>query len=87
MGTVKRAPELESREHRIKYSQMSKADIVEAYRDLFREMGGVGETDDSEWMQDLQRRITILKTYRKAWAKQDTRPIHKLLADIQRNDI
>ena len=45
---------------------MSKADIVEAYRDIFREFGGEGELDDTKWMEDLERRIEILKRYRES---------------------
>jgi len=71
MGHVKRSPQLATMEHKIAYERMSKADIVEAYRDLFRELGGVNELDDIEWMNDLQARIDLLKEYRKQWAKQD----------------
>ena len=48
MGHVKRSPQLGNRAHRIRYTKMSKADIIEAYRDMFREMGGVAELDDVE---------------------------------------
>lgn len=54
MGHVKRSPQLATMEHKIAYERMSKADIVEAYRDLFRELGGVNELDDIEWMNDLR---------------------------------
>lgn len=70
MGNVKRSPQLTKLEHRIDYRRMTKADIIEAYRDLFREMGGVDELDDTEWFKDLQHRIELLKMYRKAWAAQ-----------------
>lgn len=64
MGSIKRAPELTSANQIRRYARMSKADIVEAFRDLYREYGGAGELDDLEWLDDLERRITILKTYR-----------------------
>lgn len=77
MGSVKRSPELTKREHRIAYTKMSKADIIEAYCDIYRQMGGAGELDDTEWMQDLQERIALLKRYRdteKRQAKQVVQP-------------
>ena len=74
MGYVKRSPRLANREHRIAYTKMSKADIIEAYRDMFREMGGVDELDDTEWMKDLQSRIALLKMHREQWAAMDREP-------------
>lgn len=68
MGHVKRSPQLGNRAHRIRYTKMSKADIIEAYRDMFREMGGVDELDDVEWFKDLEVRIALLKNYRAQWA-------------------
>jgi hypothetical protein len=63
---VKRAPQLSGKQQYNEYASISKADIVEAYRDLFREFGGEGELDDVEWMIDLKRRIELLKAYRNA---------------------
>jgi len=66
MGHVKRYPTLANKEQHKRYSKISKADIVEAFRDMFREMGGVDELDDTEWLNDLERRVALLKSYRKA---------------------
>lgn len=44
--------------------RMSKTDLLEAYRDMFREFGGAGELDDSQWIADLNRRVGIVKNYR-----------------------
>lgn len=64
MGHVKRAPELKNKDHFGRYAKLSKADIVEAFRDMFREYGGVDELDDIEWMNDLERRVALLKSLR-----------------------
>lgn len=64
MGHVKRSPQLASKDQQKQYSKLSKADIVEAFRDMFRELGGVDELDDVEWMKDLERRVNLLKNYR-----------------------
>lgn len=63
MGSIKRAPELKNSDHFARYHKMSKADIVEAYRDLFRACMGV-ELEDEEWMTDLEERVVLLKNYR-----------------------
>ena len=65
-GISKRSPELNTKDHFRRYAKVSKADIIEAYRDLFREMGGEGELDDEKWFNDLEHRIEILKSYRAA---------------------
>jgi hypothetical protein len=61
--SIKRTPDI-SYEHRIRYERISKADIVEAFRDLFREFGGVDEQDDTVWMVELEYRVALLKSYR-----------------------
>lgn len=62
--SIKRAPTLTSKQQFVRYEKLSKADIVEAFRDLFRECGGVDELDDTEWLNDLERRVALLKAYR-----------------------
>jgi hypothetical protein len=62
--TIKRAPQLRGKDQFKRYAALSKADIVEAFRDLFREYGGVDELDDTEWLIDLERRVALLKHYR-----------------------
>ena len=69
MGQVKRFPKIR-KEHNMRYSRISKADLVEAFRDIYREMCE-NEFDDTEWMDDLERRVKLLKVYREAWAKED----------------
>lgn len=61
---IKRYPQLTNREHYKRYEALSKADITEAFRDMFREFGGAGELDNVEWMNDLERRVNLLKKYR-----------------------
>jgi hypothetical protein len=58
--SIKRTPDI-SYEHRIRYERISKADIVEAFRDLFREFGGVDEQDDTVWMVELEYRVALLR--------------------------
>lgn len=62
MGHIKRYPQIR-KEHRVRYTRISKADLVEAFRDLYQETSG-NELDDSDWIDDLERRVQILKTYR-----------------------
>lgn len=71
MGHVKRSPKLASKDQQTSYRKLSKADIIEAYRDIFRQMGGCGELDDIEWMKDLNERVILLKTYREQWKRED----------------
>jgi hypothetical protein len=61
--SIKRTPDIKY-EHRLRYERISKADIVEAFRDLFREFGGVDEQDDTVWMAELEYRVALLKSYR-----------------------
>lgn len=63
MMAIHRPPQITHDNFKV-YDQISKADLVEAFRDMFREFGGAGESDDTEWVKDLQHRIENLKRYR-----------------------
>lgn len=64
MGVIKRAPEI-PREVVGRYEAISKADWVEAFRDLYLQCFGETASAD-EWMADAERRREILRTYRQA---------------------
>lgn len=63
--TIKRNPAITS-DHLAKYTKISKADLVEAFRDFARDVGGFGETDESQWFAELERRVEIVRAQRKA---------------------
>ena len=65
---LKRYPQIK-KEHAKRYAKISKADMVEAYRDLFREFGDAGELDNEQWLADMEHRIEILKINREYDAK------------------
>lgn len=62
--TVKRPPAIKT-EHRARYDRISKADLVEAFRDLAREY--LPETDylETAWFIELERRVEIVRRERK----------------------
>jgi len=62
-GIVKRPPELES-SLRSRYARLSKADWADLYADLFRQVFGEDEPDEAI-LQDAEKRLGILKTYRR----------------------
>ncbi len=70
MGSIKRSPDI-SNKHEAMYAKISKSDLVEAYRDLYR-IAEHDEFDDEHWMKDLQDRVALLKMWRKAW-KEDSK--------------
>ncbi len=61
--TIKRAPDI-PREFAGRYAAISKADLVEAFRDLFREAYG-REFDDTDWIVELEHRVEIVRRERK----------------------
>lgn len=61
----KRAPMIDSDELQAKYAKISKADWADLYFDLFRAVNGETEAD-AAIMQDVEERLAILKSYRKA---------------------
>lgn len=62
----KRAPLIESDELQAKYAKISKADWADLYFDLFRAANGESASDQ-EVMQDVEQRLALLKSCRKAW--------------------
>lgn len=63
-GITKRSPELTA-EIRGRYAKISKADWADLYADLYRQMFGEA-AEDEVVMQDAERRLGILKNYRKS---------------------
>jgi hypothetical protein len=61
-GVFKRSPEMESK-LRQRYTKLSKADWSDLYFDLFRQINGEDQTDETI-MQDAEKRLDILKIYR-----------------------
>ena len=63
MSGIKRSPGIEY-ELRARFAAISKADWVELYFDLYRQTAGETVSDE-DCMKDAEKRLDILKTYRK----------------------
>jgi len=63
-GVFKRSPEMDD-ELQGRFAKISKADWADIYFDLCRQAFGEEMTDE-EIMQDAEKRLGILKNYRKA---------------------